>query len=1765
MYALAWMLLGVEAYCPVGKYCTWLQCTNGDHCNVYDKETDSYSNWDCCNKVGAKRLRCPSRYPIMCANPTGCHGDHCCACRAELCEKEQGGIRKDCPKLEVGCPLSGQDFHLECKDGSTCDVREGRKWACCSDRGGRQKCPPSQPFMCRDTSPNCGNDHCCSDEKSWCECHGGGLLPETECVGKCPTTSVPNQLGCLSGFQCDITDNGGRCCEDQGGRQKCPPNFPFMCQDFSCNGEHCCGQKEQCDNDYGGIVQPGNCPTVKPICPVDDEGTFLECLSGDKCRVYDPVTKTFSNWDCCNIGGRGGRHKCPRVYPYMCANKNVPACDNDYCCAEHAHICDDYGGLLQETDCPQPPKACPVSPQDNMLTCMDGTTCDVTQDPLAFGCCSFGHGGKKNCPANFPFLCAQPSAECQNERCCAFVASYCINFAGGVLNVNSCPGETCSDYRCHVGYHWVENYQGKSCSSASTGYCTNQHCCVETNPPISCATYTCDISQGLVSVSNPASVNCPNRVCQPSYCCIKTCRNYPCVSGDGWKPSAETETATCPSSGCSHSECCIRTCANYQCDIGLGLQTKRDSENLRCANAQCTADECCRKTCHNYNCGSDYRLKRGAGDLDCPSGGCSVDICCVPTCGTYQTCDAGAGWVALPNPGSIQCSSGGCGQDSCCKQTCLNYQCRNEAGYRLRENPGKLTCSSRGCTNSYCCQPTCAFFTCGSGYKPHPNAASRDCAAGGCTQQYCCVETCENFGSCDSSEGLVLRDNPASLVCPSSGGCAYDLCCERTCSNYKCVSTSSTESTLKPNAHNIQCPIGGCTSDICCVDTRIESCATWISDGNSCQEYYKQVDDLAGQECSGASCNHGLCCRRTCQGWISEVGCPNSHVSINNGITRMCHLDDTDCSSKCCDQTCDSWLSSSGGCPNYHIPLRSAGSSALDEFLSPADQCCVPTCEAWLDKNECEKGYVAIDDASSIETAGGSGSTEKCCKPTCFAWLKDNQCKEYYKQVAEPTSLVCGSGAEKCDYQRCCVPSCGVFVDGTCLPNTKRKENLLDVECKDCDSLDKQKCCEPTCSLWEVDGGKCPTNWLRKSGLSDIACHKDGTCDEKSCCEPTCGVWFDEGNQCASGARRSSPHTVRCSGGDCNQYCCMESIPCSTWFESGSCPNYHMSKIGANTITCIDDVGGDSCESKCCTSTCEGWFESSGECDAKWVRKFAPSSIPCENCDTKQCCQPTCGSWTASGNACDDASYMLDTMDGFACGSNGNSDDEFCATKCCQPSCAKWLASNQCEDYDDRTPRANPNSIKCIGQGCNHVLCCERTCKSWFRESVDNLCDAYSERLPDLSCDEAGSQCGRERCCAASKCTLVSKCPSGEIRSPDTKCDVLSSCNVKDCCTCSTSIEQGESPCVYDKVCRDDSTRGSITCQELRECGSGFDAMVSERCRCVESGSSDYGDNDTCQDELKHHCFSNKPSGSRCYPDCNDGYNEDSCACGSSVCGAGGDCSGYASGGRICTEARAVEGDNSGINWLIVASATLPLLLFLCCLICVCHRQAKAKKKSDQGDWVKEGNMNGRKMTTRGSVKDKKLQGSGSSSKLPASMKPSDSQRSKKSRKSFASPALSETSQRSLSQSRQTRKSHQSSSQSTRPGDSSGMSKRHSKQGATNRSSQSGKSQERSNSRSLSRSKLPNERSNSQSRKPEKKSNGRSNSQSKKQNAGQRSAPPARPRGGRSGSQSSQGSRGKFTGSSPPALASSTKKGAAPKSRRSRKSGGGRGRAQNLE
>lgn len=321
-----------------------LQCLDGSFCG--EVAPNNYS--DCCQGVG--RARCPPDFPYMC-NLQTCSVQHCCAEFAHDCIDHAEGLRGCDNGTEVAqhCPWisdTGVSNHILCSDGRLCEAIGGADFSHCCTYLQRHQCSPEFPHMCMDAI--CAEQHCCTDVAANCDYGAGGLRTCPDFTGEmhiwCPWTTHTNEPGhiqCADGSLCEQTDNGdyGHCCVDMG-RARCPPEYPHMCNDMACHGQHCCTDQGGMCEDYGGGLRP--CPDdthlsidlalVAVYCPwVSSSGVpnHLQCMNGTMCDYSD----------CCQGDARA---RCPPEFPYMCAD---PECGGQHCCTAEADHCEILGGM----------------------------------------------------------------------------------------------------------------------------------------------------------------------------------------------------------------------------------------------------------------------------------------------------------------------------------------------------------------------------------------------------------------------------------------------------------------------------------------------------------------------------------------------------------------------------------------------------------------------------------------------------------------------------------------------------------------------------------------------------------------------------------------------------------------------------------------------------------------------------------------------------------------------------------------------------------------------------------------------------------------------------------------------------------------------------------------------------------------------------------------------------------------------------------------------------------------------------------------------------------------------------------------------------------------------------------------------------------------------------------------------------------------------------------------------------------------------------
>jgi hypothetical protein len=115
---------------------------------------------------------------------------------------------------------------------------------------------PAPHGSCRDLNARCQfyakSGHCYSELRTWmstnCRASCGlcGRFGDQACSWH-NTTAVVDQLECADETLC----LGWDCCVDHGGRAKCPPNVPKMCNKQTCGGgtQHCCS--DDCSDHEG--------------------------------------------------------------------------------------------------------------------------------------------------------------------------------------------------------------------------------------------------------------------------------------------------------------------------------------------------------------------------------------------------------------------------------------------------------------------------------------------------------------------------------------------------------------------------------------------------------------------------------------------------------------------------------------------------------------------------------------------------------------------------------------------------------------------------------------------------------------------------------------------------------------------------------------------------------------------------------------------------------------------------------------------------------------------------------------------------------------------------------------------------------------------------------------------------------------------------------------------------------------------------------------------------------------------------------------------------------------------------------------------------------------------------------------------------------------------------------------------------------------------------------------------------------------------------
>eukprot|EP01062_Namystynia_karyoxenos_P005433 TRINITY_DN11904_c0_g1_i1.p1 TRINITY_DN11904_c0_g1~~TRINITY_DN11904_c0_g1_i1.p1 ORF type:complete len:5299 (+),score=1106.13 TRINITY_DN11904_c0_g1_i1:80-15898(+) len=102
----------------------------------------------------------------------------------------------------------------------------------------------------------------------------GTAVASDSCAWDFPTLAE-NRLLCRDDTTCDLVGDGPGCCGDNGGRKRCPPNLPYMCQNQECVLDHPAGgtYAEWCcyaaAHECGGKGGLRTCTSPPSQCPCE--------------------------------------------------------------------------------------------------------------------------------------------------------------------------------------------------------------------------------------------------------------------------------------------------------------------------------------------------------------------------------------------------------------------------------------------------------------------------------------------------------------------------------------------------------------------------------------------------------------------------------------------------------------------------------------------------------------------------------------------------------------------------------------------------------------------------------------------------------------------------------------------------------------------------------------------------------------------------------------------------------------------------------------------------------------------------------------------------------------------------------------------------------------------------------------------------------------------------------------------------------------------------------------------------------------------------------------------------------------------------------------------------------------------------------------------------------------------------------------------------------------------------------------------------------
>lgn len=277
--------------CPANEKDTFM-CKDGTECDPLT-HPDAYG---CCKNAGGK-LKCPSSLPYMCSginqgvgftDSYACGDDHCCFASPFMCTHRfvDRSLLQDCP------------------------TPAGQKPTICPHNHGSQLSFDPFPLYMGSrvqTYSESANMTIRADGK-WAP--GGDWQ-------FCPVHDELTTLLCASGESCDILTHelGWSCCQEEGGRHKCPAQWPVMCVAQYCGvgeQEHCC--KDNALNcGFDGPIIPARNDSVACLRSNVDSSDAPTDAKTRQCSVRYPVlcednTCVRTKKDCSKV-----QTECPEV------------------------------------------------------------------------------------------------------------------------------------------------------------------------------------------------------------------------------------------------------------------------------------------------------------------------------------------------------------------------------------------------------------------------------------------------------------------------------------------------------------------------------------------------------------------------------------------------------------------------------------------------------------------------------------------------------------------------------------------------------------------------------------------------------------------------------------------------------------------------------------------------------------------------------------------------------------------------------------------------------------------------------------------------------------------------------------------------------------------------------------------------------------------------------------------------------------------------------------------------------------------------------------------------------------------------------------------------------------------------------------------------------------------------------------------------------------------------------------------------------------